>query len=128
MDGLVIIAGAGVLLIVACWLFMAGLGRLVQHLERQQPDAKMPVLRSFVRRGCDFDRQKYLACQLRLAHRRLLQAQQRHRDVHACLYPMQEALIQREAAIRSGAAPSGEFTIGRAFYHGQARAALRRVQ
>lgn len=121
MDGLVVLLGAGVLVITGCCVVLYVIGLLLQRLARRHPDPELKKIGNFVRPGCEFDRQLYLAAQLGRAHQRLLQAQQRYRELQACVYPDP---ILREAVIRAGfRTVIAPVRIGPKFHAGQVRAA-----
>ena len=126
IDGLVIVAGAGVLFVVACVLTVTVLARVAQHVERRSPDRALPPLRSFVHRGCEFDRQKYLEGQLKRAQRRLREARQRQSELFALAHPQFQTPTFDPAPVSTPLAHT--VTLSDRFYHGQVRAAFRRAQ
>ncbi len=126
MDGLVVFIGAAALVLVACRLILLALCAAVQQVARNQPDPALPKLRHFVHRGCDFDRQKYLECQLKLAHRRLLEARQRHSELFALTHPQFKTPVLDPAPVSTPRANT--VVLSDTFYRGQVRAALQRAQ
>ena len=94
MDGLMVIVGAVILLVAGVVLLAVGLSRLVQRLERRYPDTAMPVLRSFVHRGCDSDHKKYLQCQAKLAGRRIEREYKRYKALRAAIAAMDGGVVK----------------------------------
>lgn len=125
MNSVVTFAGAVIALLALSYFALVGLGALVQHIARRLPDPGLQKIGHKFNEGCEFDREKYLACRLRLAQRQLDDARRRHSELFAAAHPEFRTPVFPRAAQSSS---KHVFTFSDRFYRGQVRAALRRAQ